>query len=222
MREIFENVFSDGQFIYTKNLLPGEKVYGEKLVFESRIEFRRWDAFRSKLGAGLKNGLKELPIKKGSKVLYLGAAEGTTVSHISDIIENEGLLVGVDLSAVSMRRFVQLCEKRANIVPLLADALQVENYPEEIRQLSFDVLFQDVSQKNQAEIFLKNAQFLKEQGFGLLSVKARSISASEQASIIFASEASKLKKNFEILQTVRLEPFETDHALILCRKKKGA
>ena len=221
MREVFENVFSDKKFIYTKNLLPGVKVYGEKLVFESGIEFRQWDAFRSKLGAGLKNGLKELPIKKGSKVLYLGAAEGTTVSHISDIIEKEGLLVGVDLSAVSMRRFVQLCEKRSNIVPLLADALCVDKYPKEIKEMNFDVLFQDVSQKNQAEIFLKNAQFLKNEGFGLLSVKARSISASEPASAVFASEANRLKKDFEILQTVRLEPFETDHALILCRKKKG-
>ena len=146
MREVFESVFSDGKFFYTKNLVPGVKVYGEKLVLDKGIEFRQWDAFRSKLCAALKNGLKQIPIKKASKVLYLGAAEGTTISHVSDIVENEGLVVGVDISATSMRNFVRLCEQRENIFPLLADAGKPEEYPQEIKEIKFDVLFQDVSQ----------------------------------------------------------------------------
>jgi fibrillarin-like pre-rRNA processing protein len=219
MRELFVNVFTDGKFLCTKNLVLGEKVYGEKLVKEGGVEFRQWNAFRSKLAAGLKNGLKEMPVKKASKVLYLGAAEGTTISHISDIIEKQGLIVGVDVSAVSMRRFVLLCEKRENVLPLLADAGKPESYPEEVKSLKFDVLFQDVSQKNQAEIFLKNAKLLKPKGFGLLSVKARSIEVSENPEKVFGRVAEELKKEFEILQIIPLEPFEKDHALIYCRKR---
>lgn len=219
MRQLFEGVFSDGKFLYTKNLLPGEKVYGERLLNDDGIEYRQWDAYRSKLGAALKKGLRQLPLGNGSKVLYLGAAEGTTISHISDIVGEDGIIVGIDLSATSMRRLVLLCEKRQNMLPLLADALKVEQYPPEIQKMKFDLLFQDVSQKNQSEIFLKNAQFLKEKGFGMLSVKARSIDVLKEPQEVFKSEALKLSRGFEILQTVMLEPFEKDHALIYCRKK---
>ena len=220
LRQIFENVFSDGKFFYTKNLIPGNKVYGEKLVLENGIEFRQWDAFRSKLGAGLQKGLKQLPIKKSSKVLYLGSAEGTTVSHVSDIVGKEGLVVGVDFSATGMRRFVLNCENRENVFPLLADASKPESYPVEIREIKFDVLFQDVSQKSQAGIFLKNSPLLKPEGFGMLSVKARSIDSSENPEKVFRQEAEKLKEKFAVLQIIPLKPFEKDHALILCRLKK--
>jgi len=219
MKQVFENVFSDGKFLYTKNLLPGVKVYSEKLLAENGIEFRQWDAFRSKLAAALKNGLKQMPIQKASKVLYLGAAEGTTISHVSDIVEGKGLVVGIDVSATSMRKFVKVCESRGNVLPLLADAGKPQEYPVEIQKIKFDVLFQDVSQKNQSEIFLKNSGLLKPKGFGLLSVKARSINVLEAPAVVFKQEVELLKKAFEILQVVRLEPFEKDHALIFCRKK---
>ncbi len=219
MKQVFENVFSDGKFLYTKNLFPGVKVYSEKLVKDGGVEFRQWNAFHSKLAAGLKKGLKQMPIQKESKVLYLGAAEGTTISHVSDIVEKQGLIVGVDVSATSMRKFVKVCEQRENVLPLLADAGKPQEYPEEIQKIKFDVLFQDVSQKNQSEIFLKNSELLKPKGFGLLSVKARSINVLEVPANVFKQESEKLKKAFEILQVVRLEPFEKDHALIFCRKK---
>jgi len=219
MRKLFEGVFSDGKLIFTQNLVRGEKVYGERLVSEDGVEYRQWNANRSKLGAALKKGLLQMPLEKGSKVIYLGAAEGTTISHISDIVGEKGLVVGIDLSATSMRRFVMLCEKRQNILPLLADALKVDDYPEEIRKIKFDLLFQDVSQKNQSEIFMKNAQFLRPHGFGMLSVKARSIDVLKEPFEVFREESLKISKEFEVLQTVGLEPFEKDHALIFCRRK---
>lgn len=77
--------------LVTRNLVVGESVYGEKRMevvddAGEKIEYRVWNPFRSKLGATILGGVKNMPIKPGSKVLYLGAANGTTVSHVSDIV----------------------------------------------------------------------------------------------------------------------------------------
>jgi rRNA 2'-O-methyltransferase fibrillarin len=78
--------------LVTKNLVPGESVYGEKRIsIESGVEgtkteYRVWNPFRSKLAAGVLGGLDEIFIKPGAKVLYLGAASGTSVSHVADIV----------------------------------------------------------------------------------------------------------------------------------------
>ena len=78
--------------LVTKNLVPGESVYGEKRIsIESGVEgtkteYRVWNPFRSKLAAGVLGGLDDIFIKPGGKVLYLGAASGTSVSHVADIV----------------------------------------------------------------------------------------------------------------------------------------
>jgi len=45
-----------------------------------------WNPFRSKLGAAIVGGIENIYMKPGSKVLYLGAASGTTVSHVADLV----------------------------------------------------------------------------------------------------------------------------------------
>ena len=78
--------------LVTKNLAPGESVYGEKRITiegteaDTKIEYRVWNPFRSKLAAGVLNGLDNIFIAPGKKVLYLGAASGTSVSHVADIV----------------------------------------------------------------------------------------------------------------------------------------
>ncbi|VVC00285.1 Fibrillarin-like rRNA/tRNA 2'-O-methyltransferase [uncultured archaeon] len=219
-KQVFEGVYEVGQNIATINLTPGSNVYGEELVKMDGKEYRIWNPFRSKVGAAIKKGIKEMHIGQGSKALYLGAAEGTTISHLSDIVGPEGMIFGVDISARSMRKFIYLCEKRPNLVPILADANQPMTYKEHISNFSIDVLFQDVSQRNQAEIFLRNARaYLKREGYGYLSVKVRSISHSERAEKIVEDEVSRLRNEFEILQVIPLEPFEKEHAMVVCKKR---
>lgn len=41
---------------------------------------------RSKLAAAILGGVDKIHMQPGSKVLYLGAASGTSVSHVSDIV----------------------------------------------------------------------------------------------------------------------------------------
>ncbi len=218
LKQIFPGLFVFKNKLVTKNLVPGEKVYGENLFKFNGVEYREWKPQRSKLGAAIKKGLKTFPFNDGSRVLYLGSAEGTTVSHISDIVGLKGVVFGVDISARVMRKFVMLCEKRKNLVPIMQSANHPELYKEFV--LEVDVLFQDVSQKNQSEIFLKNAEcFLKKNGIGLLAVKARSIDVAANPKKVFKEVEESLKKDFNVLQVLFLEPFEKDHALIVGRKK---
>jgi fibrillarin-like pre-rRNA processing protein len=220
LQELFPGVFSDATRLFTENAVPGTKVYGERLVKENNIEFRQWDTFRSKLAAAIKNGLGEMPVKPGCNVLYLGSAEGTTISHIADIIGKNGVAFGVDVSERVMRKFILICEQRKNIVPILADADNPLAYSEHIAGRKIDVLYQDVSQKNQAEIFLKNSDyFLRRGAHGLLAIKAKSISQEKPVNEVFEKEISKLNGQFNVKQIINLKPFEKDHVMVLCEKK---
>lgn len=220
LKKLFSSVYTADSMLLTKNLVPGTRVYGEQLVNIEGAEYRAWNPERSKLAAAIKNGLKRLDIGDGSHCLYLGAAEGTTVSHLSDIVGEKGIVVGVDISARSMRRFLFLCESRKNILPVLGDAAQPLSYKNDLGEFRAEFLYQDVSQREQAEIFLKNArQYLKSGGCGLLAIKARSISATRRATEIFDAEAGKLANEFDVLQRISLKPYDRFHEVVYARKK---
>jgi len=219
MKQLFEGIFNHKGHLITKNLTPGKRVYGERLFEFSTGEYREWVPHRSKLGAAIRNGLKEMPLRKGSNVLYLGIAEGTTASHISDLIGAKGLIFGVDLSEKTMKKLLTVCEDRENILPILADANQTEQYEEDIEGFGIDLLFQDVAQKNQAEIFNKNARFLKKGGKGMIAIKAQSVSSSIEPAKVFAEQEQILRKEFKVIQAINLKPFEKDHMFFLLEKK---
>jgi len=219
MDEIFPGVFEKEGKLFTKNLVPGNKVYGEKLVQKNDVEYRQWDVFRSKLAASIKNGLNEMPIKPGSTVLYLGAAEGTTLSHVSDIVGNTGLVFGVDVSERVMRKFIAVSEQRENVVPIIADANKPWTYKEYLEGKKVNVLYQDVAQPNQAKIFINNTKyFLEKPGIGMLVVKAKSISQHSDVGSIFGKELGLLSEYFRVRQTINLKPFEKDHVLAFCER----
>lgn len=218
MKQIFNGIYSDGNSIYTKNLLLGKRVYGEKLIKFEGTEYREWDAHRSKYGAGVKNGLEKSIFFNGANVLYLGSAEGTTVSHVSDIVGDTGAIFCVDVSEMAMKKLARLAEERTNLFPIISDAQMTDNYKEFITN-KVDALFQDISQRNQADIFVRNARFLKKGGLGALALKTKSISQSMKKEEILAGENKILASEFEVLQVVNLEPYEKHHYLILVKKK---
>ena len=53
---------------------------------EAKAEYRIWNPFRSKLAAAILSGVEKIHLKPSTKVLYLGAGSGTTVSHVSDLV----------------------------------------------------------------------------------------------------------------------------------------
>ena len=202
------------------NLSPGNSVYGEETVRIDRVEYRIWDPFRSKLAAAILKGLSGVPIKPGTRVLYLGAASGTTASYVSDIVGRKGRVYAVEFAQRSFRDLVNnVCKDRSNITPIFADA----RLPQKYRSLISDVecVYCDIAQPDQARILVENAEaFLKNGGDFLIAVKARSIDVSEDPSKIFRREARLLKdKGYSVIETIRLDPFELDHSMI--RGQKG-
>ena len=195
----------------TMNLVPGEKVYDEKLIKLKGIEYRTWNPRKSKLSAALMKKIKNFPFKENSKVLYLGAASGTTVSHISDICR-DGRIYAVDISPRVLRELVMVSEKRSNLFPILGDANN-PNYPfvEKV-----DIIYQDVAQPNQDEILIKNAKkYLKRNGWAIIAVKARSINVNENPRKVFEKVKKKLQEYFDIKESIRLEPYERDHMMFI-------
>ncbi|MDH7517930.1 MAG: fibrillarin-like rRNA/tRNA 2'-O-methyltransferase [Candidatus Thermoplasmatota archaeon] len=211
-----EGVFKKENYLFTENPTScrGIKVYNEQLISYQDKEFRSWNPYRSKLAAAILKGLKNIKIKSDSKVLYLGAATGTTVSHISDILKN-GVVFAVESSPIALKKLLMVSEKRKNIVPILSDANHPEQYSTVVS--SVDLVYQDISQRNQAEIFIKNLKkYLKKEGQGIMMVKARSIDVSSKPKEIYNAVISQLKKHgFNVIEIIDLSPYERDHAAIL-------
>jgi len=213
----------------TKNIVPGESIYGEKRVSvqadpavkESAIEYRIWNPFRSKLAASIMAGVEETHIKPGSKVLYLGAASGTTVSHVSDIVGPTGIVYAVEFSHRSGRDLLNVAKKRTNLVPIVDDARHPSKYSMIVGMV--DVIFADVAQPNQAQIVALNAhKFLKNNGHVVISIKANCIDSTAEPEAVFAGEVNKLREEqFKPIEQVTLEPYERDHAVVVAEYRAG-
>jgi fibrillarin-like pre-rRNA processing protein len=201
--------------LYTRNLVPGSRVYDEELLETRDGEYRSWDPYRSKLaGAILKGELPSDVIKSGDKVLYLGASTGTTISHVSDIVGRGGLVVGVELSARVGREFLEhVAKARPNVIPFISDARETERFAGFGKM---DVVYCDIAQRDQTEIAIANAkEHLKEGGTLLLVVKARSIDGLKEPAQVFKEEAQLLRdKGFAVEKVIDLRPYDKDHALI--------
>jgi len=135
--------------LVTRNINPGESVYGEKRISvegpeATKTEYRVWNPFRSKLAAGILGGLEEIYVKPGAKVLYLGAASGTSVSHVADLVGDTGVVYAVEFSHRSGRDLINMAKKRVNVIPIIEDA----RHPQKYRMLvgMVDVIFADVAQ----------------------------------------------------------------------------
>lgn len=218
--------------LVTKNLTPGETVYGEKKIvvdnapatngtganaeepLSTKTEYRVWNPFRSKLAAAVLGGVENTFMGPGSKVLYLGAASGTSVSHVSDIVGPEGVVYAVEFSHRSGRDLINMATKRTNIIPIIEDA----RHPLKYRMLvgMVDCIFADVAQPDQARIVALNAHlFLKQGGGAVISVKANCIDSTKPAEQVFAMEVQKLRGDkFKPKEQLTLEPFERDHCVV--------
>ncbi|KAK3631881.1 Small subunit processome complex component [Elasticomyces elasticus] len=219
--------------LVTKNLTPGEAVYGEKRIsidtpgavsgdatngdtpIATKTEYRVWNPFRSKLAAGILGGLEDIHMKPGSKVLYLGAASGTSVSHVADIVGPTGTVFAVEFSHRSGRDLINMATHRTNVIPIIEDA----RHPLKYRMLvsMVDCIFADVAQPDQARIVGLNAhQFLKVGGGVVVSIKANCIDSTAPPEQVFAREVIKLREErIKPKEQLTLEPFERDHAMVV-------
>ena len=219
--EIYQATLEDGaQRLATRNLTPGRTVYGERLLRFKGVEYRVWDAFRSKLAAAVLKGVQTVPIRPDHRVLYLGAASGTTASHVSDIVGEKGHVYCVEFASRSLRELVDnVCAYRLNMSPFLEDARFPEKYVMFIPG-KVDDIYCDVAQPEQAKILADNADyFLKESGWVMLAVKAQSIDVTKEPSEVYQREVKVLRsRGFAVEEVVQLEPYDKAHAMIVAQR----
>lgn len=205
MKEIMRNVYLINEKLVTKSNYGSH--YGEK-VFDG---YREWIPWRSKLAAMILKGHR-IDFSGDEKVLYLGAASGTTLSHLADIVD-EGIIYAVEYSAKPFEKLLELVRERNNIIPLLFDASKPWKYSGIVEKV--DLIYQDIAQKNQIEILERNAEFfLKEGGEVLIMVKARSIDSTANPDEVFEGVLKRLDSRFEIKKHGNLEPYHKDHIFV--------
>ena len=196
----------------TVNAVPGVNVYGERLMDFGDVQYRSWDPNRSKLAAMILLGGRDFGLDRSTKVLYLGAASGTTVSHISDIV-TDGIVYCIEISHRVFRDLVHVCESRKNMIPVLADASRPVDYAHMIEGVG--LVYQDIAQRNQADIFVRN-MFAFETERGILMLKSRSVDVSKDPKEVYADVKRFLTlKNLEVKQVIDLDEYAKDHAAFI-------
>ena len=212
-----EGVYRLGRDLFTVNATPGHRVYGEDLRTEGGVEYRRWDPFRSKLAALLlKRPAAAVGLGQARAVLYLGGAHGTTVSHLSDLMPSASIFV-VEKSPVAFAPLLALARRRENLLPLLVDAQLPERYAADVGEV--DLLYQDVAQRAQAEIFHENARAcLAANGTGLLMLKVRSVTQARPSRQVLGEARAYLERSgWRIVEAVDLAPFSREHVAFVLR-----
>jgi len=219
----FPNVYLDGRGRFTHYFVKtklNKSFFEEKIVSVKGELFKEVDPERSKLFASIAKDISQLGLKENSKILYLGASHGYTVSFLSDVVCN-GEIYALDFAPRVVRDLVFLCEAKSNIAPILDDACHPENYNKIVPKV--DIVFMDIVQKNQIKIFLDNCDmYLNEGGFGILALKARSVDVTRNPRDIFKITRSQLEQVMSVVDYRELEPFEKDHALFVCKRKSAA
>jgi fibrillarin-like pre-rRNA processing protein len=208
----------ESEVLLTLNFTPGQKAYDEKVMEFGGQEYRVWNPYRSKLAAAVIKKLQNIPITAQSHILYLGAASGTTCSHISDLLRDQGKVYCIEFSSRVIRELVRVCEIRKNLIPILGDA----RYPHQYRMLipeQVDVIYADVAQPEQAQLIIANAEtFLKSNGWILLFVKSRSVDVTMDPEQVYKDQVKILKNaQFKIVELTFLSPYSEDHALIVAQ-----
>ena len=199
----------------TENLVPKNQVYNEKLVKIKGTEYRIWNPFRSKLAATIMNGLRDFPFMQKSSVLYLGVSTGTTISHISDIVGQNGIIFGVEHTSRVARDFLdRVASHRKNIIPIIQDARKPQEYFSVFKKV--DVAYVDIAQPDQTDIAIANCKmYLKSNGYLFLVIKTRSIDVTKDPKKVVSNEIKKLESLFEIKQIINLHPYDKDHVIVI-------
>lgn len=200
----------------TEALGTPPEVYGERVISVPPGWWRRWDPYRSKLSAALVRGfLGPLP-RPNERWLYLGAATGTTTSHVADLVGPEGAVYAVEMSPRPFARLLRLAERYPNLLPILGDARRPEEYAAWVPPV--DGVYSDVAQPDQVRIARQNADlFLREGRPLLLVLKLSSIARGRSPESLVEQALGELRPFRAIGPPLTLEPFHRQHRFLAAR-----
>lgn len=199
----------DKNRFYTLSASP-VSVYGETVRKTKDGYLRQWDPKRSKFSAALHKKIRYMPFMRTSNVLYLGASSGTTVSHLSDLCD-QGRIYAVEISYDSFVKLLDLASHRDNIYPILEDANTVEKFSFFVGQV--DIIYQDIAQRNQTQIFNANARYFKTARKAVLILKAKAITSRKKDKDILDQAISEIE-GFRVKEVIDLRPYDKANYLI--------
>lgn len=189
---------------------PGRPIKGDRMVGSLRV----WPPERSKLAALYYMGAGP-EIHQTDQVLYLGAASGTTVSFIADYA---GIIYAVEMAHDPLPQLLKVCAVKRNIIPIPADAVHPENYAPLVGEV--DLIYQDIAQRNQVDIAMRNLFFLKEGGVLILMLKTRSVASQHDPVHVCDITITSLQTaGMSDISVTWLDKFHRDHAAIVCLKR---
>tara|TARA_B100000902_G_scaffold321415_1_gene314344 strand:+ start:17931 stop:18515 length:585 start_codon:yes stop_codon:yes gene_type:complete len=165
-----------------------------------------WNPYHSKLSAYLIAGGKSWPFKKNSKILYLGSAEGNTISYLSEICKTNSI-TAVEISSVAMAELLVLAKKKENIIPCLCDAHFPEKY--RVQANNPEIIYQDIAQNDQVDIFIRNCKYYKPK-HAFLMLKTQSMT--KQYNDIFKKTEKRLNKIFKKVESVNINKWAKGHS----------
>ncbi|XP_045805351.1 uncharacterized protein LOC123898447 isoform X2 [Trifolium pratense] len=214
--EGFFNAKGKKNILCTRNLVPGEALYGEKLIHVqnedgTEVEYRVCDPRRSKLGAAILGGVTNIWIKPGSRVMYVGKVCGVTVSDLSDIVGLDGLVYVVGNSD----DVTHMEGKRPNVVTIIENDYHYCHYRMVLGMV--DAVFGEIDHPlgeiyrlptkvyRDGRFIVNNVHFyLKTGGHYMICTKADNMNS--KGHIIFSS--GDINREFKLLQTVPLDLVE--------------
>lgn len=211
-------VHTDGEDLFTRLLDGAPPGPVRTVVGEDGSTYRSFPPAATKLAAMVKLGMRSWPLREASRVLYLGAGAGTTVSYVSDICPL-GQVLAVEFAPEPFRSLVEMARGRPNVVPILADAWDPSAYAAQVGP-PVDVVYQDVAQRDQWGIARRNVDaHMAPGGWLMLVVKARSVDVSSGASRVFQEVADRASaEGYRVVETVDLGRFDEGHAVLVIRR----
>ena len=156
-----------------------------------------------------------MPFHRDSRILYLGASTGTTVSHLSDIC-NAGQIFAIEKAYDPFVKLLSLSQRRNNIYPILEDAGIPGRYRFFVERA--EIIYQDVAQRNQVQIFNANAEAFPEAREALLILKIRAISSKGNEEDILKTETGKIE-GFSTMQVINLNPYSKANYMLYLKRK---
>jgi len=205
---------ADRRELWTEAVGDPPPVYGERWTEVLGHRYRLFEPGRSKLAAAIVRGwVGDLPAP-GERWLYLGAATGTTVSHVADMVGPEGRVYAVERSIRPFARLLTLADRWPNLRPILADARGPLSYASLVPPV--DGVYVDIAQVDQLAIAMANASLLAS-GEGsrlLIALKTASMGRLLSANAHRQSAERTLSASTALVPSVSLEPFHKAHFLI--------
>lgn len=216
---LFRETRDERTLWWTETVGRPPAVYGERWAAPQGRPLRAWDPTRSKLAAALARGFDgDLP-GPGERWLYLGAATGTTVSHVADLVGAEGRVYALERSVRAFARLLTFAERWPNVLPVLADARRPDGYSPLVPPV--DGLYADIADPHQVEIVLANAgRFLRSAGKLLVALKTSSMGRERSAPEHLESALEALSVEFEPDRPTSLSPFHRAHYLVSGRPRR--